>query len=84
MVLRVAKLRNDSRMLYLSALSALLGCATWRLTYSLVAFNPGGGYHYFPTWEELLISIGFVAIEICAYRTHSSTADTSSFKTKRS
>ncbi|HBB5800881.1 TPA: Ni/Fe-hydrogenase cytochrome b subunit, partial [Escherichia coli] len=30
-------------------------------------FNPGGGYAYFPTWEELLISIGFVAIEICAY-----------------
>lgn len=57
-VLRVAKLRNDSRMLFLSALSALLGCATWRLTYSLVAFNPGGGYAYFPTWEELLISIG--------------------------
>ncbi len=27
-VLRVAKLRNDSRMLFLSALSALLGCAT--------------------------------------------------------
>ncbi|MEM6201230.1 NrfD/PsrC family molybdoenzyme membrane anchor subunit, partial [Acinetobacter baumannii] len=66
-VLRVAKLRNDSRMLFLSALSALLGCATWRLTYSLVAFNPGGGYAYFPTWEELLISIGFVAIEVCAY-----------------
>ncbi|MCP5699547.1 polysulfide reductase NrfD, partial [Klebsiella pneumoniae] len=31
-VLRVTKLRNDSRMLYLSALSALLGCATWRLS----------------------------------------------------
>ncbi len=45
-VLRVAKLRNDSRMLFLSALSALFGCATWRLT-SLVAFNPGGGYAYF-------------------------------------
>lgn len=29
-----------------------------RLTYSLVAFNPGGGYAYFPTQEELLISIG--------------------------
>ncbi|GAB3955877.1 hypothetical protein GCM10029976_099750 [Kribbella albertanoniae] len=64
-VLRVAKLRNDSRMLFLSALSALL--CNLRLTYSLVAFNPGGGYAYFPTWEELLISIGFVAIEICAY-----------------
>ncbi|MGS2962883.1 hypothetical protein AB2883_23200, partial [Escherichia coli] len=34
---------------------------------SLVAFNPGGGYAYFPTGEELLIFIGFVAIEICAY-----------------
>lgn len=54
MVLRVAKLRNDSRMLYLSALSALLGCATWRLTYSLVAFNPGGGYHYFPTLGRIV------------------------------
>jgi Ni/Fe-hydrogenase subunit HybB-like protein len=53
--------------LYLSALSALLGCATWRLSYSLVAFNPGRGWDYFPTWEELLISVGFVAIEICAY-----------------
>lgn len=48
-VLRLPKLRGDSRMLYLSALSMLLGCATWRMSYSLVAFNPGGGYHYFPT-----------------------------------
>lgn len=47
-VLRLPKLRGDSRMLYLSALSMLLGCATWRMSYSLVAFNPGGGYHYFP------------------------------------
>lgn len=66
-VLRVAKLRNDFCMLFLLALSALLGCATWRLTYLLVAFNLGGGYAYFLTWEELLIFIGFVAIEICAY-----------------
>ncbi|KAB2538957.1 hypothetical protein, partial [Escherichia coli] len=36
-------------------------CQIRGVTYSLVAFNPGGGYAYFPTWEELLISIGFVA-----------------------
>ena len=66
-VFRSRKFRNDSRMLFIGAVSMLLGCATWRMCYSLVAFNPGGGYHYFPTWEELLISIGFVAIEICAY-----------------
>lgn len=66
-VLRSRKWLNDSRMLFIGAVSMLLGCALWRMSYSLIAFNPGGGYHYFPTWEELLISIGFVAIEICAY-----------------
>ena len=67
LALRIPRLRNDSRMLFIGAVSMLLGCALWRLSYSLLAFNPGGGYHYFPTWEELLISIGFVAIEVCAY-----------------
>lgn len=67
LVLRVTRWRRDSRVLFLAALSQLLGCACWRLSYSLLAFNPGGGWRYFPTWEELLISIGFVAIEICAY-----------------
>ena len=45
----------------------LLGAALWRLDYSLLAFNPGNGYHYFPSAEEVLISLGFVAIEVCAY-----------------
>lgn len=66
-VFRIAKLRKDARFLFTGAVSMLLGCALWRLSYSLLAFNPGDGYHYFPTAEELLISIGFVAIEICAY-----------------
>lgn len=61
------KSRRDSRMLFLGALSMLLGAALWRLDYSLLAFNPGNGYHYFPSAEEVLISLGFVAIEVCAY-----------------
>ncbi|WP_192457519.1 Ni/Fe-hydrogenase cytochrome b subunit [Musicola keenii] len=59
--------RRDARCLFLAAVSMLLGAALWRLSYSLLAFNPGGGYHYFPKAQEILISIGFVAIEICAY-----------------
>lgn len=66
-VFRVPRLRNDARFLFTGAVSMLLGCALWRLSYSLLAFNPGDGYHYFPTAEELIISIGFVATEICAY-----------------
>ncbi|MCG8708158.1 Ni/Fe-hydrogenase cytochrome b subunit [Brenneria sp. 4F2] len=59
--------RHDSRLLFVGALSMLCGAALWRLSYSLLAFNPGGGYHYFPAASEVLISIGFVAIEVCAY-----------------
>ncbi|EKT53471.1 Ni/Fe-hydrogenase cytochrome b subunit [Providencia sneebia] len=66
-IFRVASLRQDPRWLYICGLSLLLGAGLWRMNYSLVALNPGDGYHYFPTTEEILISVGFVAVEICAY-----------------
>lgn len=66
-VLHSSTLRQSPRGLFLCALSVLLGAALWRIDYSLIAFNPGNGYHYFPRASELLISIGFVAIEIVAY-----------------
>ncbi|WP_194206903.1 Ni/Fe-hydrogenase cytochrome b subunit [Superficieibacter sp. 1612_C1] len=67
LILHSGKLRRSPRALFLCALSVLLGAAMWRIDYSLVAFDPGNGYHYFPTASELLISIGFVAIEVVAY-----------------
>ncbi len=59
--------RSDGRWLFVSALSMLLGAALWRMNYSLIMYDPGNGYRYFPSAEELLISIGFVSIEVCAY-----------------
>lgn len=67
LILHSATLRRSPRALFLCALSVLLGAAMWRIDYSLIAFDPGNGYHYFPTASELLISIGFVAIEVVAY-----------------
>ncbi|WJY16478.1 Ni/Fe-hydrogenase cytochrome b subunit [Pectobacteriaceae bacterium CE90] len=67
LMFRLERCRRDSRCLFIGAVSMLFGAALWRLSYSLLAFNPGGGYHYFPKAQEILISIGFVAIEICAY-----------------
>ncbi|MBW7983672.1 Ni/Fe-hydrogenase cytochrome b subunit [Enterobacillus tribolii] len=67
LIIFINRLRNDSRGLYLAAICMMLGSALWRLNYSLIAFDPGNGYHYFPTAEELLITIGFVAIEVAAY-----------------
>ena len=61
------KLRRDARFLFLGALSMLLGAAMWRINLSLIAFNPGEGYHYFPKAEEVLLSLGLVAIEVSAY-----------------
>ena len=66
-IFRLRRTRQDSRLLFIGALSMLFGAALWRLSYSLMAFNPGGGYHYFPAAQEILISMGFVAIEVCAY-----------------
>lgn len=66
-VFRWRRCRQDARALFLGAVSMLLGAALWRLNYSLLAFNPGGGYRYFPAAQEVLISMGFVAIEVCAY-----------------
>ena len=55
----------------------LLGAALWRLDYSLLAFNPGNGYHYFPSAAEVLISWAFVAIEgVCLFAADPAAAGT--------
>ncbi|MGF1757813.1 Ni/Fe-hydrogenase cytochrome b subunit [Photobacterium sagamiensis] len=61
------RLRKDARFLFLGALSMLIGAGLWRLDLSLLAFNPGEGFQYFPKTEEVLLSVGFIAIEISAY-----------------
>lgn len=41
--------------------------ALYRFDTYLVAFNPGPGWHYFPSLTELFISIGLISIEVAAY-----------------
>lgn len=67
LVMLQSTLRHSARGLFVSAVCLLLGAALWRMNYSLIAYDPGNGYHYFPTTSEILISIGFVAVEIAAY-----------------
>lgn len=59
--------RENPVSLFLAALFILLGAGQWRMDYTLMAFNPGNGYAYFPTLSELLISFGFIAIEVVGY-----------------
>ena len=54
--------RNPSR----AAVIAVAG-ALYRFDTYLVAFNPGPGWHYFPTVPEILISVGVISIELALY-----------------
>lgn len=53
--------------LFRSAVFLALGGTLYRFDTFLVGFNPGAGWHYFPSVPEVLVSIGLVAIELAAY-----------------
>ncbi|HSP16132.1 MAG TPA: Ni/Fe-hydrogenase cytochrome b subunit [Thermoanaerobaculia bacterium] len=58
--------QNLGSLLRASMLVALAG-GLYRFDTFLVAFNPGQGWHYFPSVTEQLITIGLVAGELAVY-----------------
>jgi len=62
------KNRQSIRMLFLSAAFIVLGGALYRFNVYLIGFNPGKGWHYFPSLAEFMITIGIVAFEILGYK----------------
>ena len=61
------KRRNKAHILFISAVSALLAGALYRFDIFLVAFNPGHGYHYFPSFQEIMATICFISLELMLY-----------------
>jgi len=55
------------RNLFRNAMVVLVAGALYRFDTFLTAFDPGPGWHYFPSVQELLISIGLVSLEVAAY-----------------
>ena len=45
----------------------MLAGAVFRFDTYLVGFDPGTGWHYFPTVSEMMITFGIISIEIVAY-----------------
>jgi Ni/Fe-hydrogenase subunit HybB-like protein len=39
----------------------------YRFDTFLVAYDPGPGWHYFPSVQEMFITLGLVAIEVAIY-----------------
>jgi Ni/Fe-hydrogenase subunit HybB-like protein len=59
--------RGNARALFISAMSLLLAGAVFRFNALVVGFNPPAGYVYFPSWIELMVSIGLLAIEVVGF-----------------
>jgi Ni/Fe-hydrogenase subunit HybB-like protein len=59
--------RDQSKYLFLSAASLVLAGAVYRFDTFLVGFNPGANFHYFPSFAEIMITVGIISVEIMAY-----------------
>ena len=59
--------RRDLANLFRGAVCIALAGSLFRFDTYLVGFQPGPGWHYFPSVSEMFISFGLIAIEIAAY-----------------
>ena len=62
-----AKKRENRKTLFVSAVLMVLAGSVYRFDTFLVAFNPGPGWHYFPSISEIFITLGIISVEIMAY-----------------
>lgn len=67
LVMVYAKYATTLPNLFRGAIVLALGGAVYRFDTFLTAFNPGQGWHYFPSIPELFITLGLVALEIAVY-----------------
>jgi Ni/Fe-hydrogenase subunit HybB-like protein len=59
--------RRDPGQLFLAGMMFLVAGGLYRFNVSLIAFNPGANWSYFPSVPEMLVSIGLVAFHVLAY-----------------
>jgi Ni/Fe-hydrogenase subunit HybB-like protein len=59
--------RSNAKIQFIAAVLLLLAGAVYRFNAFLVGFDPGQGWHYWPSASELLITLGIIAMELMAY-----------------
>jgi Ni/Fe-hydrogenase subunit HybB-like protein len=60
--------RTSLRWLFISAALIALGGALYRFNVYLIGFNPGNGWHYFPSLAEFMVTVGIISLEILGYQ----------------
>ncbi len=58
--------RNPAR-LFLAGVAIMLGGILLRLNGFLIGFDTGPGWHYFPSFPEVMVTVGMFAIEVFGY-----------------
>src|SRR5262249_38893232 len=53
--------------IFRQAILLAVGGALYRFDAYLLAFQPGPGWHYFPSVPEIVVTVGLVAAEIAVY-----------------
>jgi Ni/Fe-hydrogenase subunit HybB-like protein len=66
-ILSSAYNRKRPQKLFVAAVSLLLAGSLYRFNAFLIGFDPGPGWHYFPAFSEIMITLGIISIEIMAY-----------------
>jgi len=66
-LLRKPEYRLQPAKLFVSAVCLLAGAFLLRINSFLVGYETGSGWHYFPSFPELMVTIGIIAIEILGY-----------------
>jgi Ni/Fe-hydrogenase subunit HybB-like protein len=59
--------RHNPRKLFLAAVSMLLAGVVYRFNCYFTGYDTGAGWNYFPSLPELMVSVGFVSLEVLAY-----------------
>ena len=59
--------RTNPRLLFISAITLILGGGLYRMNAYLIGFDPGSGWRYFPSVPELTVTFAIIGAEILAY-----------------
>jgi len=66
-ILFSAENRRKNRQLFIAAGCLLLAGSVYRFNAFLVGFDPGAGWQYFPSFSEIMITLGVISLEIMGY-----------------
>ncbi len=68
LLLATPRARRAPRRLFLGAVALLLGGSLLRINAYLIGYEPaGGGWHYFPSVPETMVTVGIFSLEVLLY-----------------